>query len=77
MNQKGALSIKDIQRELGCSPNHARALVLNELPHFNIATTGGRVTWRVRRRDFERWLEARREAPALERIEEFAKRYTR
>ncbi len=74
---KGSLSVKDIQQELGCSPNHARTIVLNELPHHNISTTGSRPTWRVRRKDFEAWMAGRREAPGLERIEEFARKYMR
>ena len=73
----GSLSVTDIQNELSCSPNHARSIVLNELPHHNIATTGGRPTWRVRRKDFEAWMANRRQAPDLERIEEFAKHYMR
>lgn len=75
---KNALSIKDLQNELGCSPNFAREIVMRELPHHNIAVAGSlRPCWRIRRKDFEVWMEARREAPGNERIEEFAKRYTR
>lgn len=74
---KQSLSVKDIQDELGCSPNHARSIVLNELPHIDISARGNRPTWRVRRKDFESWMAARREAPGLERLEEFAKQYTR
>lgn len=74
---KNALSVKDIQNELSCSPNHARTIVLNELPHHNISTRGSRPTWRVRRKDFEEWVEGRREAPGLERIEQFAQKFTR
>ena len=75
---KNALSIKDIQSELGCSPNYAREIVMMELPHYDISNKGSlRATWRVRRTDFEKWLGIRREAPGLERIEQFAQKYTR
>lgn len=73
MNQ--SLSVKDIQHELGCSPNHARAIVLNELPHHNIALKGGRPTWRVRRKDFDSWMAERLEAAGNEQIQEFSRRY--
>jgi hypothetical protein len=75
---KNALSVKDIQNELSCSANHARAIVLNELPHFDISTRGSfRPTWRVKRSDFEKWREQRNKEPGLERIEQFAQKFTR
>lgn len=75
MNQ--SLSVKDIQKELNCSPNHARAIVLNELPHHNIALKGGRPTWRVRRKDFDSWMAGRLEEAGNDRLKQFAERYLR
>lgn len=72
---KDALSVTDIKNLLGCSTEHARTLVTQELPHYNIATTGGRPTWRVKRSDFDKWLDARKESPDNERIKEFTRRY--
>lgn len=75
MNQ--SLSVKDIQHELGCSPNHARAIVLNELPHHNIALKGERPTWRVRRKDFDSWMAGREHEPGIDRIRRFSAKYMR
>lgn len=72
---KGALTIKEIQAELGCSPNHARALVLREMRSYNIAERGSRPAWRVRRKDFEDWLASRERKPDLERIAAFSRKY--
>ena len=75
MKPTGSLTIKEIQMELGCSPNHARKLVLTEMRHTDIST-GGKPAYRVSRKDFENW-KSRKTRDPLARIEEFARKYTR
>ena len=53
--------------------NHARKIVLTELPHINIGL-GNNPIWRVSRKDFEGWCEARKIDP-MAYLEEFSQKY--
>ena len=76
MGSNKALSIADIQNELGCSLTRARNIVLNELPHTNISSPGAeRPRWRVKRKDFDKWMAAREEAAGNDKLTEFSKKY--
>ena len=76
MNQNQALSIADIQDELGCSLTRARDIVLNELPHTNISSPGSeRPRWRVKRKDFDRWQADRTDAAGNDKLTEFSRKY--
>lgn len=75
---KGSMSISDIMAELGCKRDRATVIMLHELPHMDIsAETARRPSWRCRRRDFERWLEARAHPAGNDRLRAFASKYMR
>lgn len=73
---KQALSIADIQDELGCGLTRAREIMLNELPHADIGAPGNRKpTWRAKRKDFDRWQTSRTEAAGNDRLIEFSRKH--
>lgn len=74
----GAVSIADIMEELGCKIDRAREIMLYELPHYDISATGSkRPTWRAKRKDFDRYLNAREHRPEREAQEAFNNQYLR
>lgn len=76
MHDTKALSVKDIMAELGCKVDHARTIMLMELPHTDISVAGAkRPTWRCKRKDFDRWLATREEASGNDKLTEFSRQY--
>ena len=73
---KQSLSITDIKDLLACSNNHARKIMLMELPHTNIGSIGSRnPTWRAKRSDFEKWQADRTDAAGNDKLDEFRRKY--
>lgn len=66
-----ALSSADIAVILGCAKKTALQKMLMYMPYYNITPLGMRATYRVDRKDFDKWLAAQRRAPEMDRILKF------
>lgn len=65
------LSSADIATILGCSKKTALSKMLLYMPYYNITPLGMRATYRVDRKDFDKWLAAQRRAPEMDGIIKF------
>lgn len=66
-----SLSSADIAVILGCSKKTALQKMLMYMPYYNITPLGMRATYRVDRKDFDKWLLAQKRAPGIDGIIKF------